>query len=31
MGHDTHEDDPIKNGEYMFVFSSNELILERGI
>ena len=31
MGHDTYEDDHIKNGEYMFVFSSTELILERGI
>ena len=29
IGHDTYEDDHIKNGEYMFVFSSPELILER--
>ena len=28
MGHDTYEDDHIKNGEYMFVFSSPELILK---
>ena len=27
MGHDKYEDDHIKNGEYMFVFSSPELIL----
>ena len=29
MRHDTYEDDHIKNGEYMFVFSSPEFILER--
>ena len=29
MGHDTYEDDHIKNGEYMFVFSTPELIPER--
>ena len=29
MGHDMYKDDQIKNGEYMFVFSSPEFILER--
>ena len=29
MEHDTYEDDHIKNGKYMYVFSSPELILER--
>ena len=29
MAHDTYEDDHIKNAEYMFIFSSPELIFER--
>ena len=31
MGHEKYEDDHIKNGEYIFFFSTTELILKRGI
>ena len=31
MGHDTYKDDHIKNGKYMFVFSTPELIFERDL